>query len=714
MKDPTVHLFHSFPHAAIIRKALALLVLPFLPFFFFKSVHASASAGAQPVKWLRQGIVASSDMEGLTFVLRRGGEDRNTVQDRHEQRSEKAIRRLKEAGVNLAIINFYKGAGLKAESEDIAAARRFTELAHQYGIKVAGYVGSTLMYETLFQEEPDARNWRQVDEFGDPIYYTPDQTFRYVACRNNPNYRAFIKKVVRIGVEDLKLDVIHFDQMTWWPEPHSCRCQYCRAQFREFLEKRYSDPARARLRFGFTNFNGVIPPPFGVHEPPVRLPDLHNPIMQEWAQFRAWSLARDFQEFSDYIHGLNPNVAVIANPSMNMANNVGWINGVDPQQLFPAVDGVWTEESNLPEWTSDGRLVSMIRSYKAARTMGRTVFHWQDLKGFPFYKEAPAALRLAESLAYNDANLGVVAGPDAAGDDLTPLVTRYIKFFRSHLNDLTHTKEVADVAILRSFASTQFNPLQSNFATVLFEQSLIQSKIPFSIIFDRQLSDLSRYRVLVLADEDALSDEQIQQIRAFVTAGGGLVVTGNTSMLTEWRQRRNKFGLADLLGIDTPPETSAPNRPTQRQIGNGRVVYVPRIDAAVPAPAAVMNYSIDNTFWKLPANYTDLLSAVRWAAAGNYSVTVDAPLWVTTELVQRENAPTRLLHLVNFKVDQPVKSVRVRLHLPTGMRLSGVTLLDPDQDEEETLAAVSGHGEISLTVPQLNTYCLLRFKMIGD
>jgi len=692
--------------AAAIVSCLALLLL--------NSMHARETAGVRPGEWLRDGIVASSDMEALTFILRRGGEPQDAIEEWHQQRSEAAVRKLKEAGVNLAIINFYKGAGLKAEGEDIEAARKFVALAHKYGIKVAGYVGATMMYETLFQEEPEARNWRQVNEFGEPIYYTSDQTFRYMACRNNPGYRAFIRKVLRIGVQDVKLDVIHFDQMMWWPEPHSCRCSYCQAQFREFLENRYGDPQRARLRFGFTSFAGVIPPPYGIHEPPVRLPELHNPMMQEWANFRAWSLARDFKEFSDYIHELNPNVAVIANPSANLETNVGYIYGVDPQQLYATVDGIWTEEPNLPEWTSDGRLVSQIRTYKSARTMGRPLFHWEGLRGYAEYAKTSPSLRLAESLAYDDANLGVIAGGDVEKDGPSETVRRYVNFFHSNLKYLAHTKEIADVAILRSFPSTQFNPSQSNFDTVLFEQSLIQSKIPFSIIFDRQLSELAHYKVLVLANQDALSDEQIDLIRKFVEKGGGLVATGNTSLLTEWRTRRQKFGLSDVLGMGLPPGDSSANQPIERPFGRGRVAYIPRIDPAMPAPAPQMNYSVGNAYWKLPKNDADLLSAVQWAAGGDFSATVDAPLWVTAELSQQENSPMWLLHLVNFKVNEPVELVKIRVHLPGALRSNRVTLLDPDKPTPETIEATTDQNVVTVTVPRLNTYCLLLFKMGKD
>ena len=668
------------------------------------------AAGDGP-QWLRDGIVASSDMEALTFVLRRGGEARDAVEQWHAQRSEAAVRKLKQAGVNFAIINFYKGAGVRAEAEDMAAAREFTRYAHAAGIKVAGDVGATMMYETLFQEEPEARNWRQVDEFGNPIYYTSDQTFRYMACRNNPGYQAFIRKVVKMGIEDVKLDVIHFDQMEWWPEPHSCRCSYCRAQFRDFLSKRYADPARARLRFGFTSFEGVIPPPFGIFEPPVRLPELHNPLMQEWTEFRAWSIARDFAGFAGYIHSLNPNAAVIGNPTVNLESNVGFIYGMDPQQLFPVVDGVWTEEPNLPEYTKDGVLVSQIRSYKAARTMERPLFHWVNLTGYPLYESRPAELRLAESIAYDDATLGVLAGGDADGDDPTPTVRRYIKFFSSNLKVLRHTREIADVAILRSFPSTVFNPSKSNFDTVLFEQSLIQSKLPFGIVFDRQLRDLSRHKVLVLANQDALSDQEVDAIRNFVANGGGLVATGDSSLLTDWRTKRERFGLADLFGMDRPPSATAANRPVSHEFGKGRVVYIPRIDPSVPAPPPVMNYNVGNALWKLPKNYADLISAVRWAARDRFSAEVDAPAWVTSELAEQEGSSTRLLHLINFKLGQPVENVAVRVRIPNGFRLAGAELLDAAGGPPQTLTADKQSGMAALTVPRLNVYGLVLLHM---
>ena len=336
------------------------------------------------------------------------------------------------------------------------------------------------------------------------------------------------------------------------------------------------------------------------------------------------------------------------------------------------------------------------------------LFHWENLARYDQYRQAPQELRLAEALAYGDASMGVVAGGSAG--DPPPVTRRYVQFFRANLKDLVHTSEVADVGVLRSFASTQFNPSQSNFDTVLFEQTLLQSRIPFGMVFDGQLRDLSKYRVLVLADQDALSDEQVALIRNFVQQGGGLVATGNSSLLTEWRTRRKRLGLADVFGIDAPPAASAANAPVRRQCGKGRVVYIPRIDPQVAPPPAQMNYSVRNTAWKLPKNYADLVDAVRWSAGSRLSAEVDAPLWVTDELAEQQSSHTRLLHLVNFKFEQPVKDVRVHIRIPDGMRLQEAVLRTPYAPPHR-LDCSSGGGEARFTVPKLNAYALVVLRM---
>jgi hypothetical protein len=477
--------------------------------------------------------------------------------------------------------------------------------------------------------------------------------------------------------------------MMWWPEPQSCRCRYCRAQFREFLAGRYPDPAIARRRFGFAGFEQVLPPAYNLEAPPVLIAELRNPLMQEWSLFRAASLAQRFGELSQYIHGLAPNAAMIGNPTMHQEGNVGFVYGLDLEQLLAHCDGVWTEEPNLPEWTADGRLVSQIRSYKAARAMGQTLFVWQNLTGYEAYQKSPQVLRLAEALAYNDANLGVVAGGDARSNDPEEIL-RYMRFFWSHIADLRHTTPVTDAGVLRSFASIQFNPSQSLFSTVLFEQTLIESHVPFGLLFDRQLRDLSRYKVLVLAGQDALSDEQVARIGQFVADGGGVVATGNTGQLTDWRTRRSQPALADLYD-------------------KGRVIYVPQIDAAAPPPPAQMSYYIPNALWKLPRNAEALVTAVKQAAGGRLSVEVEAPAWVTAEVADQAATGTRLLHLINFKYQVPLRDIPVRVRLPQGARFREAVVETPDGPSQELHVTVEDDA-VSFRVPELKVYDLILLR----
>jgi hypothetical protein len=214
-------------------------------------------------------------MEALSFVRRRGGQETNYAEEWRGDLGDATVRTLLSQGVNLIIMTLHKGAGLKSEAQDIAAAREFVGVARQRGLKVGGYVGGTLFYETLEAEEPASKDWKQVDEFGHPIYYVdPSQTFRYMACRNNPGYLAYIKRVVKVGVEDLRMDMIHFDQMMWVSAPASCHCNHCRKQFREFLKvdthpsSRYNDLALRMWSSWIFHLSGVNHS--GLRKSPIR------------------------------------------------------------------------------------------------------------------------------------------------------------------------------------------------------------------------------------------------------------------------------------------------------------------------------------------------------------------------------------------------------------------------------------------------------------
>lgn len=85
-----------------------------------------------------------------------------------------------------------------------------------------------------------------------------------------------------------------------------------------------------------------------------------------------------------------------------------------------------------------------------------------------------------------------------------------------------------------------------------FHSALIDRHIQYDIIqLDR---DLSRYQLLILPDQAALSDEEIERLRAYVTAGGKLLAAGRSSLWDEQGRRRPDFGLADVFGVSYEKE----------------------------------------------------------------------------------------------------------------------------------------------------------------
>ncbi len=658
--------------------------------------------------WMKEGVVMAGNWEPLTFIRRRGGQTYADEQNWKKERTEAAARGLKEAGVTLVITNLEKGMGLQAEAEDIEATRQFTRFAHKYGLKVGGYIGATLFYETLFGEEPGSSDWKQVNELGQTMYYSYSggQTFRYTACRNNPGYQRFLEKVMRLGVSDIGLDLIHFDQMEGWAEPNSCHCRYCTEQFRQYLRARYTD-AELDRRFGFHRLDGIIPPPFGITRGPILLPELTNPLMQDWARFRSYSYARHYAEYDDFLARLNPEVALEGNPNLDLSANRSFLYGVDIPQMLSHGDVVWSEEPNHAEWTTDGRLISKIRSFKAARLMGKSLFVYTGGRYGSQSPSSPPRLRLAEAMAYNDYNLGMVGDVAPDGIHLTPEAKRYIQFFQQHKQDLSHTRPLADAAVLHSFSANEFNPGLVIPATTLFEQTLIQTKVPFEIIFDQQLAGLSHYKVLVLAEQDALSDQQAETIRRFVRDGGGLVATGATSMLDEARRRRGRFALADLFGSEQPLKQTV-----RRTFGKGRVVYIPGVEAQIAPPHPQMTYRFGNAYWKLPKNYRELEDAVKWAAAQPLSATVEAPLSVTAELAECPGSNALLLHLVNFDFRNPVKDISAAVRIPDGFAVREVALDSPDGGAGAKLATTVENGQVRFRVPELQVYDLAVVRLV--
>ena len=144
-------------------------------------IAALAAAGAEAPKqrpgWLgKEPLIIVGNWDSMPIFRRRvGGEAIEQTQEYLRQHTEEAVRKLKELGVTMGVIHFYKGFGLQAERQHMEEARKLAALLKQNGLRVGVYIGSTIGYETFLAEQPDVADWLVPEFLGRPLYYSePD------------------------------------------------------------------------------------------------------------------------------------------------------------------------------------------------------------------------------------------------------------------------------------------------------------------------------------------------------------------------------------------------------------------------------------------------------------------------------------------------------------------------------------------------------------
>ena len=480
-------------------------------------------------EWLqREGIVMAGSWEPLLFRVRRDGSSgyKPAAEQRAAYVREHApemVTRLKSLGVNFVMMHCYKGAGLEAERESMADAVRFARLCHENGLRVGVYVYSgAFIWELFFKETPQADDWVVRDEQGNPRMYGGRVKYRYYWNRNHPDAQAFYRQIVRFAVEEIKTDLVHFDNYAVGPgyDDNSV------ARFRQYLGGAFATEDLRTMGIGRLQ---SARPPSG---------DSPGLLRYAWDQFCCRSLADSYHDMSRYARTLRPDVLIECNPG-----GVGpWIRAPrDHGRLLQGGEAFW-DEGREPRF-HDGRLQSRIRTYKVARCLDNTAF---------CYTTTP--LEMAESMAFNRDSLGAVCWFEYArivkkpGSDepMSGELDPFIRFFHRRRDLLSGARVVADVAVLRSFPSQVFAEAKHRQLTARVEETLIGSRVPFQIIHDHQLDDLEPYPVLVLAGCVALSEGQAEKIRAYAQSGGRICVIGPVASHDEWMRPRTSPALDDL------------------------------------------------------------------------------------------------------------------------------------------------------------------------
>jgi hypothetical protein len=343
-----------------------------------------------------------------------------------------------------------------------------------------------------------------------------------------------------------------------------------------------------------------------------------------------------------------------------------------------------------------GALISQIRSYKMAR---RLETGCEDA----FNNDVRAAVHMA--FGYQKPLAGMAAAP--LGSGAFNVFTPIMEFFREY-NDRYYTgvDNVADIAVLRTWASMAYSISAAYVPTTLLEQVLIQYKVPWDLLFEEQITYpevLSKYQAVLLAGQECLSPIQVALFLDYVSNGGTLIVAGNTGQYNQWRETRS----------------TNPFLPARRE-GKGRIVSIPQI---IPSEAVRRSTAADENpepgftaqrgvhmnppQWVLPKNAEEIYKAVVAGVPSGLSVTTEAPLTTVMELQKRAGSQETIAHFINFEARQRLAPFAVTLKKQFPAPVKSVMCYSPEHDDPAKLEFTEVGGSVKFTVPAMGVYAMV-------
>ncbi len=154
------------------------------------------------------------------------------------------------------------------------------------------------------------------------------------------------------------------------------------------------------------------------------------------------------------------------------------------------------------------------------------------------------------------------------------VATMYQGYYKNE-KYLRNTAPIANVGVLYSeqtnlkYGGQPWQQNSRDHETGMYH-ALVEDSMPFEMVNDKMLDkeQLKPFKLLILPNIAALSNEQCSQLKAFVENGGSLVATFETSLYDENGKARKNFALADLFGVDYDNGVEGPMRNSYLTLNN--------------------------------------------------------------------------------------------------------------------------------------------------
>jgi hypothetical protein len=408
-----------------------------------------------------------------------------------------------------------------------------------FGEMVAGcrQLGMVILARTdphaIHQDAATAHpEWVAVDIQGNPRQHwsTPDV---WVTCALGPYNFDFMTEVHREITSRYKVNGIFSNR---WAGHGVCYCQHCQQNFYDAT---------------------------GLQLP--RTPTLSDPAWRHYLQWREQRLFALCRLWDKAIRDSHPPARYIPN------SGGGALSTLDMAALGDMVPLLFADKQArsgiTPPW-ANGKNAKEFRAAFGSKPIGgifsvgvEEKYRWKD----SVQSEAELRIWVASAIANGMRPWFTKFSAVLYDHRWLPVVESLYQWHHQYERYLRNVKSLARVAVVYSQqTAAQYGGQQAQAKVedpiLGIYQALVEARIPFEMVHDRLLDEAhcAPYKVLILPNIAALSDDQCAALRAFVAKGGGLVATFETSLYTEIGEPRDNFGLVDLFGIDYAGHVEGP------------------------------------------------------------------------------------------------------------------------------------------------------------
>jgi hypothetical protein len=594
------------------------------------------------------------------------------------------------------------------------------------GMQILARTDPHAVHQDVYDAHPD---WIAVDAGGKKRRHWAMPEL-WVTCALGPYNFDFMTTVTREITAKYKPDGIFSNR---WTGSGMCYCEHCRDNFKAF--------------------SGLA------------LPGTLDPANPARRQYIVWHQKRLFDlwtVWNDAIQTANPGASFIANSGGGALSELD-TNILGAREPFLAADRQ-ARHGLMPIW-SNGKNGKEYRSTMGAKPIaGLFSVGLEEPERWKDSVQSPNEIRMwvVDGIAQGLRPWFVKFNARPIDKRWMPVVEEIYNWHFANEKYLRNEKNLARVAMVYSQQSAAYYGGTKAHEKVEdpalgFYQALIESRVPFEMVHDGKLDEVSQYRTLILPNIAALSTKQCDQLRAFVESGGNLIATYETSLYDEWGARREDFGLADLFqthydgqegpmqnsylnlthphpllrGLeDVPRIVNGVNRVKTKGSTGGPLTLVPSYPdlpmeevyarvAKTDIPGVFLNqtgkgrviyfpWDIDRTFWEiLNADHGMLLrNAIQWANNEVSPVEVSGPGVLDISIWTQKQSMT--VHLVNLTNPMMMKGP-VREIIPVGaqrVRIAGEHRFTKAHllVAKKSIALRRGAGYLECEVPRIDLH----------